>query len=294
MTLTVIDDDGTVSIRANDRTIARYRAATEASKPHFETLVLPNSAGDTAGRNVVLAAPHDHQWHLGLFFCQKLIDGINCWESELFESQDRPHGYAENLDYELVRQDGEIEIIQNVTWKTSAGEKLLADTRDIRLYEPSDGGYLVVWEQEIEAENATRYLSSETLHGHYSGFSVRLRRSMTDGQVRVEDTTGANDQNGPRGRWCDYSGGIDGRIGTTERWTGGLTLMDHPSNDHHPVRWFTATEPFGFVAVNPTYQTVTTVAKGTSVSWQWGAWIHSGTPSIDAIEDAYDQFVART
>lgn len=163
-----------------------------------------------------------------------------------------------------------------MAWRTDTGKQLLADAREITVHEPAEGSYLLTWNQELKATDETRYLSSETLHGHYSGFNVRFNRNMTDGHVRLPegDSSEIDQMTGSRGEWCDYSGGIDGRVGTGDPWTAGITLMDHPDNDHHPVRWFTAREPFGFLSANSTFETVVSLVEDDSVSWQWGTWIH--------------------
>lgn len=295
MSLTARDDDGTVTVRQDDVTLVRYRAGTAASKPHVDRLALPPSAGRLAGRNLVLAAPHDHQWHLGLFFCQKLVDGINCWESELYETEGRPHGYAEDAGYDVTRDGDAVVVTQDVTWRKDGGEPLLADRRSVTVHEPADGGYLFAWDQELEAVGGTRYLSSETLHGHYSGLAVRFARSMTNGRVRLPGTESpeAGETTGPPGKWCDYTGGIDGRVGTegtADPWRAGVTLMDHPTNDPHPVRWFTARE-LGFVSANPTFETVRTLPEGESAAWRWGVRVHDGSPDRSEIESTYEAFV---
>jgi hypothetical protein len=118
---------------------------------------------------------------------------------------------------------------------------------------------------------------------------------MTNGRVRLPEVESpeAEEQTGPRGEWCDYSGGVDGRVGTvgtTDPWTAGITLMDHPDNPHHPVRWFTVREPFGFLSANPTFEAVLTLPDGDSLSWRWAAWVHAGTPERDEIESVYERF----
>lgn len=292
MTLTASNDDGTVTVASDGVTLLRYQAETAASKPHIDRLALPPSAGETSGRNLVLTSPYDHQWHLGLFFCQKLVDGINCWESELFESQDRPHGVAEHVNHDVRESEGSVTITQNASWRTDVGEALLVDTRQIIVHKPTDGSYLLTWDQELEAVDERRHLSSETLHGHYSGLSARFTRSMADGEANLPETNSeeAAETTGPRRAWCDYSGGIDGRVGSTDRWTAGVTLMNHLENDGHPIRWFTAGD-LGFVSANPTFETDLILPAGESVSWQWGAWVHEGTPDRSEIETAYEEFV---
>ena len=308
--LAVDETDGTVSIVDADREtlLARYDADTAASKPGFDVLATPPSA-EAGGRNLVLAAPHDHSWHLGTFFCQKLVDGINCWESEALDGAGKLHGYAEHKRYEIRTDDGAdaVEIAQEATWKSSAGEELLEDTREIVVHAPGSAraaegddrdarGYFVTWEQTLAAREETRHLSSETIHGHYSGLSTRFARSLADGRVLLPGgtdpgtTSPPRDVSGPRGRWCDYSGPLDGKRGPGDPWTAGIATFDHPDNEPHPPRWFVMTEPFGFVAANPTWGRVEVLEPGNSRTWQWGLWIHGGTPDERTLEGAYETF----
>lgn len=330
--LTAADADGTVSIVDDrDTLLARYNADTTASKPGFDVLAVPSSDEDgnadtddhsapasesdrhghtppakPSGQNLVVAAPHDHSWHLGTFFCQKLIDGVNCWESEALASSDRDrlYGYAESEGYAVDEVESGVTIAQDATWRTNDGTDLVADRREISVRTPSESadldlghrGYFVTWEQTLTALDERRHLSSETIHGHYSGLGTRFARSLTDGRVLLPDgaepgtTTPPRDVSGPRGRWCDYSGPLDGRRGSGEPWTAGITTFDHPANEPHPPRWFIMTEPFGFVAANPTWKRVDVLEPGDSRSWQWGLWIHAGTPDEATIEDAYETF----
>jgi hypothetical protein len=71
-------------------------------------------------------------------------------------------------------------------------------------------------------------------------------------------------------------------------------MFDHPDNDHHPVNWFIMDEPFGFLAANPTWEDVLTLAAGESRSWTWGLWVHPGTPDEQRLEEAYREFVSPT
>lgn len=299
MTLDVTTDDGTVDVTHDSQLLARYDADAEGSKPGFNVIALPEGVGRSGGTNLVLAAPHDHPWHLGAFFCQKLVDGINCWESELGDSGDGAYGYAEHENYSVDQLDGAVSITQTATWESTREELLLEDERTIRILEPTDTGYPIVWEQSVTALGQTRHLSSETLHGHYSGLSVRFARSLTDGRVLLPDETDVGETSppraasGPQGRWCDYSGPLDGRRHLDE-WTAGITMFDHPDNDCHPVNWFVMTEPFGFLAANPTWEAVLTLPTGETQSWTWGMWIHPGTPNEQRVEETYQQFLSHT
>lgn len=297
MGLDVREEDGRVAVYQDDLLLARYVAEPAGSKPGFDTVALPAGVDTTPGENLIVSSPHDHPWHFGVFFCQKLVDGINCWESEPNAEAGRTHGFAQAGAYEVSRSEGVIEISQTATWRTDAGESMLGDSRTIRIHEPSTEGYLLTWEQTLRAIDETRHLSSETLHGHYSGLSTRFARSLTDGRVLLPDgedpgtTTPPRSVSGPTGKWCDYSGSLDGKPSAGEPWRAGIAMFDHPDNDHHPVNWFVMTEPFGFLAANPTWQSVRTLDPGESASWRWGLWIHDGSPTEERIDRSYLDFV---
>lgn len=292
MTLSATDEDGAVAVRANGTPLVGYRAETEASKPHVDTLALPPGV-QGAGRNLVDTAPHDHKWHLGLFFCQKLVDGINCWASELYDRKDKIHGAASSESHSVEGEDP-IQFTDTVTWRSSDGAHLLDDERTVVVHSPTEDAYLVEWEQTLAAVGERRRLGSETLHGHYSGLSIRFCRSLSGGRVRFPDdgteSTPVDELNGTTARWCDYSGSLDGFVGADPAPTAGVALFDHPTNDLHPTSWFLMTEPFGFVAANPTWDRIESIDPGTSLTRRWGVWIHAGTPSRNQIDEAYDRF----
>jgi hypothetical protein len=50
------------------------------------------------------------------------------------------------------------------------------------------------------------------------------------------------------------------------------------------------TEPSGFLAANPTWETVRTLERGESVTWRWRMWVHGGEPGTDELEAAYERY----
>lgn len=111
-----------------------------------------------------------------------------------------------------------IVISQEAIWITDEGEELIGDRCIVQIHAPADNGYLITWEQEVIALTETRHLSSETLHGHYSGLSTRFVRSMTGGHILFPndadpgETSPPRTASGPTGKWCDYSGRLDGNL----------------------------------------------------------------------------------
>lgn len=287
----VDDEGGTVVVSHDDITLARYRAETPASRPHFDVVALPAGAGATAGRNLVLAAPHDHPWHLGLSFCQKLVDGVNCWAGELHEAEGRRHGFAVDGGYEVDAGGDAVTISHAAEWRTDEGEALLADEREVTVAEPDGGAYTIEWRQAVRALECRRHLTSETFHGHYSGLTARLARSMADGRILLPDEENPEDRSGPQAPWCDYSGALDGRVASTDPWRAGLTFMADPENPD-PTRWYTL-RGMPFVAANPTWERTVALAEGETRTWRWGVRVHAGGSDRDAAAAAHERFAGR-
>jgi hypothetical protein len=293
VSLDVTDGDA-VEVGADGVTLLRYRPTTDASKPFAGRVALPSGADDLAGRNLVLAGAHDHAWHLGLFFCPKLVDGINCWESLPAAEDGRFHGRARDAGHEARAGDGTAGLDHEVVWETSEGEALLTEERGVTVHEPGthgpDDGYLVEWEATLHAEGHERRLSGETVHGRYSGFSARFVRDMDAGRFLLPDDEGAGREVlGSDAPWCDYAGGLDGRVGTLDAASAGMAFFDHPDNPR-TSRWFTMSEEFGFVSANPTWDEVQTVEPGDPVTYRWGVWVHAGTPDREQVRGVYESY----
>lgn len=292
-----VDLDGTVVFSDDKSDLVRYRARTDASKPHMDIVSLPAGCDDApGGRNLVGTAPHDHAWHLGCWFVQKVIDGVNCWESERHAANDRLHGRAMNMGYEIETERDIRDVAavtQDVRWETSDGDPLVTDRRHIGVHDPSltnrtgYDGYLVSWKQTLTAVESRRYLSSESYHGRYSGLSLRFSRELTGGKIRLPDAEDPEPNADTPARWCDYTGALDGRH-RPNPWCAGITVFSHPKTG--PVDWFTRSEPFALVCANPVWRQVRPLEAGESIFWKWGLWVHAGHPdraTIESVEDTY-------
>jgi hypothetical protein len=293
-----------VSVRHGGDLLVRTRRAGAAGAhcQHVDTLAVPGTAARWAGRNLVDSAPHDHPWHRGLYFCQKLVDGVNCWApSEHPDPESR--ATATPVDRSVSAASDAVSVASTARWETGGGDPLLDDERTVTVYEPEGGSYLLDWRQRVVARGGVRRLSSETLHGHYSGLSLRFARSMAGGGVRLPDHEDPDDgsppreASGPAGAYCDYTGLLDGPVdvggvgeAAREARSAGVALFDHPGNGG--VRWFTMNDPFGFVSANPTWGTVLALEEDEAASWRWGVWVHAGRPDREELAAARERYLS--
>lgn len=289
--LSTTDEAGSIAVERNGVVLARYQAAGR-TKPYFDTLALPAGAGDYAGRNLILDRAHDHVWHHGAWFVQKVVDGLNCWESELAEQDDRPHGLGKNTGYEVANTDDGVTINQSVEWRTSYGAPLLDDQRSITVHDPGADadGYFLTWSQRLAAAERTRHLHSESYHGRYGGLSLRFSRELTGGEVRLPDAENPDPNEEVTGRWCDYRGSLDGAARVEEIAGAGITIFDHPENERSST-YFTRREPFALLTANPIWHDVVVLEPDDSIAMDWGLWLHAGHPSPEELDDAYETYL---
>ncbi len=292
--LTIENHKHSVEIASSGQPLLRYRVETSASKPHFDLVALPPAAG-RAGENIVLAAPHDHVWHLGLFFAPGCVDGRNFWESELMASRGELYGecrHAGGLET-AVDEDGSVSFSHDIRWRTNEDETYVRERRHIVVHAPVGDGYRIDWKMTWTAVGALRTMTS-TPHDD-AGLSYRCPRSMNGAAVQVRSSEGANQSDNLHGRparWADLSGKLDGNFDIGKPDWAGLTLMDHPANPDHPVKWCCAASLFGFLAANPTFGRSLTLDPDRPVTMQFGVLVHAGPANREIIESEYHSFAS--
>lgn len=294
--LTIEQVKGAVCVACSGQPLVRYEAETAASKPHFSLLALPPTAERRAGENVVLAGPHDHVWHLGLFFAPRCIDGVNFWESEQLAHAGERYGScrATGAARTQAHEDGSVSLAHDVRWHTSDDETVVSENREIRLHPPDGNAYRIDWTMVLTAVGRDRVWTSDGEHGDCGGFSFRSPRSMEGTGGDVINSEGASRVEGVHGRparWADYTGKLDGSLDLRRPDRAGVTVFDHPANPGYPNAWTAMTRPFGFMAANLTFGTPWTFKKDEPVTLRFGVLVHYGAPDRQRIEGAYAAFV---
>ncbi len=296
--LTVEKNPNAVLIRCEGQPLAQYRCDRRSSKPYFDVVNLPPTARRRAGDNIALARPHDHIWHFGLFFCQRYVDGLNFWETELLLSKNEPNGRCDPDGDIAVRtlDDGGVAFAHALKWITSAGETWVTERREIAVRPPDGDGYRIDWTLRFTAVGKDRvFNSAPPANNEYSGLSYRSLRCMDKGALL--DSEGRNNPKtmlGQPARWADYSGKLDDCAVWGDADWAGITMFDHPSNPNHPVRWFCMTEPFGFLAANPSYGRKWTLPEGKEQTLRYAVYVHAGQGEKELLSKAYESYARST
>jgi hypothetical protein len=226
--------DHSVSVLKDNQLLVEYHYKQVNRFPYCHPVNLLD------GPTVSLCHPYDHDWHMGMFFSWKYLNGFNVWEGS-----DSNEAYGATSDVALhviADHDDGAGFWHQINWTTSAGERLLQDQRIVLVKSSSiSNAYCIDWiftfvplVEEITFERKVEW-------GGYAGLSVRLPRSFYQPRIlNANGDTQSQVTHSARASWTDYSGWLDG-LGR-KAW-GGIAMLDHPQNYRHPTPWLTYDTP---------------------------------------------------
>jgi Family of unknown function (DUF6807) len=188
---------------------------------------------------------HDHPHQRGLWFAHDSVNGLDFWNIAPLDQPPYNRPDRGKIVLERVRKissgakKGSIAAIFD--WQNKAGDTLLRESRVMTFY--ADKHRRVV-DFDITLTAAQKVVFGDTKDGV---FGIRLRPVLqedvgTGHLANADGLKGEKELWGKPSNWCDYSGTIGGE-------KVGLTILDHPANPHHPVRWHA--RAYGLFAANP-------------------------------------------
>ena len=249
-------------------------------KPYFHPLALPD------GTELTCLRPADHVWHRALWFSWKLINGLNYWEEDKKTglSAGRTDIVATKTTF---KQDGSARIEMELSCHPPDAPPVLREKRVIAVSAPDAGSYRMDWESTFTAADKEVKLDRTPLanqpdgkgHGGYAGLSLRMA-ATTRGWTftNSEGAAGQEATHGKPARWMDFSGK-----------TGGVVVLDHPSNSRHPSPWYVAA---GIPYFSPAliFNEPFTLPAGGSLTLRYRVLVHTGAFEKSAVEKEWSQF----
>lgn len=252
-------------------------------KPFFHPLCTP------AGHLLSLFEPHDHTWHRGLWFTIKFINGGNFWE----EKEGEGWGVQRTLRPPLVMpiDEARLAVYSRQSWIGPAemGE-VISERRAFEFLPLGEQAYAIDLRFSLRA--AAPLLLDRTPYttwGGYGGLTFRGNRNWQETRLLFSDGTMSDRPLGVRALWCDLSGKFDGGAHAT----GGIAIMDHPSNPRHPTPWYGGTGPGHYFNAAFLFHEPMNVERGQTLEFRYRALIHDGIWEHARLQDAYEQYAAR-
>ncbi len=267
-----------ISFQRDGVEIARYHFGDDNSRPFIFPVIGPS------GRSLTrMGHPHDpmtHSHHNSVWISHQFVNGVNFWE-------DRAGG-PRIVQQRLERlEDGDdaafIEVLNH--WLDKDGKVQMQEHRRVTAQALENGEWLLLLDLQFEARDAEVTLA-ETPFGP---IGVRMSKTIgvNDGGGTIRNSEGGVDEAGcfrKPARWVDYSGPI------TPTASEGITLMDHPSNAHHPVPFHVRND--GWMGAALTFGGELKIQPGEPLRLRYALYIHAGLPAAAELDARWKEFAA--
>ena len=228
------------------------------------------------------AEKKDHQHQRGLWFAHDNVNKLDYWNNEWSYFTDL---HRKNLGRINLTKAGEVKsgkdqgsIAATFEWTDMEGKNpILTEQRVMTFYADPKLRY-------FDVDITLTALAPVTFgDGKDGAFGIRLRPVLQEDKGGASHITNADGLVGEKAlwgkpsNWCDYSGEIAGE-------KVGVTILDHPDNPRHPVRWHA--RGYGLFAANPwglsvftndkTQNGAMTLDPGKSLRYRYRVIIHPG------------------
>jgi len=266
------------SVQRDGKEIARYHFGPTVERPFLFPLIGP------AGRSVTrMGHPHDpngHSHHNSVWIAHHDVDGVNFWTDRragriIHRWVDRYHD-ADDQAVIAVRNE----------WVDPEGEAHLVEHRRMTFIPLSEKQWLLLVDLQFAPKGNAATLGKTP----FGPIGVRMAKTIgaRDGGGLLRNSHGRRGEQAifrKPARWVDYSGPI--APGKVE----GITLMDHPKNARHPNAFHVRDD--GWMGASLTLDGPLEIRKDQPLRLRYGLYIHSGMPTVEALNLAFDRFAKR-
>jgi len=276
-----------ISIQQEGRELTRFHADNAAQRRTFWYPIRMRLSDASLTR---MGHPHDpvgHSHHNSVWITHHDVDGVDFWGD---------HGKGKGqIHFKETRRlwDGDnragAETIHIWSADGVPDGMMLVETRrwEWVYLGVADGGIL-----SIEIELAPPASREKTTLGDtpFGLIGVRMAKTIGvhDGGGRILNSEGAVNEKAifrKPARWVDYSGRVDRGLRS-----GGITLMDHPSNPNHPAPFHVRDD--GWMGACLSFEKPIEVTREKPLKVRYGLWVHEGVADQEEAEAVWKKFAA--
>jgi hypothetical protein len=282
---------GEASVERDGREISRYHFGPELFRPFLYPLIGPS--GKSLTRMGHPRDPNGHSHHNSVWVSHHDVGGVGFWNDAVTSKGRIVHQRV--LQYEDADDEALLQVVN--AWKDDEGRgrTLLEETRTMRFRPGQRRQWLLVIDVELVAPKEPVTLGKT----NFGLVGVRMAKTIGvhDGGGTIRNSEGAINEpqvHEKPARWCDYSGPI-ARERDDPRpppdlpdSTGGITLLDHPTNPNHPTVFHVRDD--GWMGAALTFDAPRTIEPGSPLKVRYGLWVHSGVPDAAQINAEFDEF----
>ena len=284
-------DAGTLGLLGNGQVIWQFNFGTNATKPFFHPVALPN------GPVLTWNQPTDHPWHHGLWFSWKFINGVNYWEED--PKTGLASGQTAWREPQIkTRPDFSARIQMDLDYHPATNEQIvLSEHRVIEISPPdAEGAYHQDWTMTFVAGREEVRLERTPLPGEpggqswggYAGLSVRLAPGITEPQAittrePVQFLSGNYRSNAAA---MDYTGSFAGQ-------EAGVAILDCASNLNSPSPWYAINgNPMHYFSPAVLCYQPHTLEAGQQLSLRYRVIVHPGRWTAEQLRQATKHYGA--
>ncbi len=256
--------------------------ATHGERPYFHPLMAPDGIGVATEDK-----PAHHLWQHGLYFGLNEVNGFGFWTEGLSEPTKAKDGSIRCTGATIDPQRSSWTVASD--WLSPTGQTLFADTVRTRATLEADAYALdITW--TLRAVVDVRF-------GKYAYGGLFLRMPVyADRNAHLltsEGLTKPADADGKSARWTAVSVRLLERASLSpDAQQVCIALMDHPSNDQHPVPW--RTDAGYGIGPSRCVAGAWELKQGQSAVFRYRAAVCVGTPDANRLERQYQLYLGES
>ena len=280
------EEADTITVTLNDRHFTTFRYAKTQFRPYFFPVLGPNGREVTRGETSDISKDHVH--HRSLYVAYGEVNDVDLWGEGSNSGRVVHQGFTQKQGGAVVGR-----LYTQNSWQTQAGEVLMADTQNFRIYNlPEDAAILDLDLSFIASTGDVHF--GDTKEGGI--MSIRVHPSMNASEGgKIENAFGGINETetwGKRANWCDYSGVVDGT-------PVGIAVFDHVVNPRYPTYWHVRN--YGLMGSNifgggtferdPAKDGSYTLKQGEEMHFRFRVLIHAGDADVGKVAQKYHDFI---
>ncbi|MDP2897504.1 MAG: PmoA family protein [bacterium] len=229
-----------VTVLVSGKEVAVHHSGDALDKSYIHPLWTPD------GRIITYDAPADHVHHRGLSVGWPDVSGVDFWAEVWAPKGQRGKIARRNLATDIL-PGGEARIQEFNDWQTEDSATLLREERTWTFLPPR--GNLQLADVEIKLTAVAEQVifgSDPEKPREYHGLTLRMGPFEQPRFFNSAGDVGDEQCHGKPAKWCALSGIQSGRPVTA-------AILDHPSNDCHPTRFFVLGRGMQFISSSPNF-----------------------------------------
>jgi hypothetical protein len=276
--------EGVVHISDNSQLLTTYHIGPALGQtntaPIFRRPFLYPVIGPDGISLTEIGKPHDptgsHAHHYSLWISHFNVNGKDFWSEK--------GGMIANEQLELM-EDGPLfcRLLQRTRWLFN-GADLLHEKRQLTFYQTPEDFRLIDINLEFTPGSSEPVVLGQTTFGF---LAARVAQSMTvfDGGGEILNANGDRNEQAAhlkRAAWMDQSGPI-----APGKW-GGIAILDHPENAHHPTGWHCRNDGWAGAAFN--MDSPYTIERGAKLRLRYRIHLHRHNALEGGVARRYEEY----